>query len=453
MYYIFLNFKYNLFYNNNYKVRKILNILLAIIAVLSFNHTNAALWVVDSISLENSSDNSLEISWWNVEGAFWYYVYYSEEARNTNWYDDPTVEFVEENKYNIVDLEKLTKYYVSIRVVDQEWNEWEYSDEVYFITNWIKADRTNFWLTNVKVEKLNKLILTFNSALDDWANAERDIKLVKKGDELNLININSNELRGDSELVLNLDSELVVWWEYNLTVIIIKSKSGDTIESWIDGLFSFIVPDSFKPVDDIVVKKPECYWLTLWDTTWDAPFETSVSCEWKDVENFRVECWNWKVNVWWAVNGETSYITQCKYDTAWVYEVACYINWTISSEYCKDTITIYSPITVDENENVVNNNWTNDDNSEKVLIDKWEEWKKWWKNENNVETDDSWKNPDFVYWKWWTNVKSNVFSNNTKIVASKQNNLPQTWPENIVVIVLSFFLWIIIMLVLRRKKS
>lgn len=440
---------------------KILNILLVIITVFSFNQAIASLWNIDSISLENSSDTSLDISWWDVEWAFWYYIYYSEDPRTLDWYDDPVAEFVEENKYSITDLKKLTKYYISIRVVDQDANELGYSDEVYFITNWSKTDSSGFWLSNVKVDKLDKILLTFNSPLDKSANAERDVKIVKKWEELNLISIKSNEIKADNELLLNLEKELVVGWEYNLTVIMMKSETGDTIETWIDGLFSFVVPESFRPIDDtpVVVKKPECYWLTLWDTTWDAPFETSVSCEWKDVSNFRIECWNGKVMTSLATSWETSFIADCKYVKAWVYEAACYIDWNITNDYCKQTITIYSPIVLEPNENPVvvidKNDDKNNDKKPKDIENSSNElnlnnWWNWW---SNINISKNWfDSVDLSYWKWWANVKSNAFTNNTKVVASQQSNLPQTWPENIVFIILSLIFWVFLMIFLKKRS-
>lgn len=442
-------------------MRKILNrfLLLFTIVFLYTNNVGAEIWVVDSISLDSSTDNSLEISWSEVWGAFWYYVYYSETPIVGDSYDDPIAEFIETNNYVISDLDKLTKYYISIKVVDvnSDESEWPFSDEVSFITKWASSLWSTFWLSNVRIEKLDKLVLVFTSPLDNSENADRDFKIVQRTDSSNYIYVSSTEVQNSTELLLGLESELIIWEQYDLTVITISSETWENIESWVNSLKSFIVPESFRPVVEpiLIQKNPLCYSLILWDTTWDAPFETSVWCEWNDVDTFRIECGNGSV-ITKTANWLTNYIWSCNYDVWWNYQVICYINGNITNDSCKDSIQIYSSVVVEDNPIV------KDPISEPIIEPIIEPVKEPIKNPIAEPVEAPIKNqwntiwepavwtPKVDCWKSWCN---NNLGNSTEVVAWELEELAKAWPESIIIFLISLLFALFLMISLRGKKS
>lgn len=418
---------------------KILNILLLLLTFFSFiNYTNATLWLVNWISLDKSTDKTLDISWESVAWAYWYNVYYSETPIVDGYYDDPISEFIEESNYTISDLDKSTKYYISIKVIDSNVDEWSFSNEVSFSTKWTTSVWNGFWLSTVRIDKLNKIILIFSSWLDDSSNSKRSFRITKKSDPLKTISISSTEIQNSNELLLYLDEELEVLEQYNLTVISIKSDSWENIESWINWLVSFVVPESFKYIKVIPEKNPVCTSLILWNTSWDAPFTTTVSCEWKDVDTFKILCWNGNIltkkSEW--IN---TFIWECNYSVSWTYEVKCYINESIINDKCMQSINIYAPIVIDDKINPKLGKEKYPINVKNI-------------DDNMVQLGNIWGTNIALSSKWWKNIAKNMYSNNIRVVASEQNILPDTWPKNIIILLSSLLFGLFIMIFVRWRR-
>ena len=281
-------------------MKKLLLISLSLMITFSYVIANS-LEAPKNLKLENSTINSLEVSWDAVKDAEWYYVHYSKQSGiSENWYESIIEELVEETSVNILDLDKDTTYYVAITsvfAIDSDYEESPYSNEWVFTTG-ETSDTNDFALQEASVLSSKKIELVFNNNLDNSSEAKREFKIVNKNDSLDELEVVENNLLEEgNKLELVLDREMMNSWEYNITVISLMDSKWNNIKSWIDGLNSFVTPDIFeKEVTQEEKAESETEWSEL-EAAWETPVTTEVTnmieknwteetnLSWKEVSN------------------------------------------------------------------------------------------------------------------------------------------------------------------------
>ena len=220
----------------------LLIIFVSIFSFVQVKALDAHTWLV----LNESSSDSLNISWDAVTDSTGYYVYYSTES----WiYDQQVDELIETTNVIINALEASTTYYVSVVSLDSQWVESENSLELETETS---ASEEIVWdpfsLQSVQVNSFSEIELTFSEALEINPDASREFKVLNKEDSLDELLVVKTQVNEEdtTKVVLTFDRETLPATEYELTVIDIKSDSGKNIESWIDGISSFSTPNEFE---------------------------------------------------------------------------------------------------------------------------------------------------------------------------------------------------------------
>ena len=220
----------------------LLIIFVSIFSFVQVKALDAPTWLV----LNESSSDSLNISWDAVTDSTGYYVYYSTES----WiYDQQVDELIETTNVIINALEASTTYYVSVVSLDSQWVESENSLELETETS---ASEEIVWdpfsLQSVQVNSFSEIELTFSEALEINPDASREFKVLNKEDSLDELLVVKTQVNEEdtTKVVLTFDRETLPATEYELTVIDIKSDSGKNIESWIDGISSFSTPNEFE---------------------------------------------------------------------------------------------------------------------------------------------------------------------------------------------------------------
>ena len=220
----------------------LLIIFVSIFSFVQVKALDAPTWLV----LNESSSDSLNISWDAVTDSTGYYVYYSTES----WiYDQQVDELIETTNVIINALEASTTYYVSVVSLDSQWVESENSLELETETS---ASEEIVWdpfsLQSVQVNSFSEIELTFSEALEIHPDASREFKVLNKEDSLDELLVVKTQVNEEdtTKVVLTFDRETLPATEYELTVIDIKSDSGKNIESWIDGISSFSTPNEFE---------------------------------------------------------------------------------------------------------------------------------------------------------------------------------------------------------------
>jgi len=100
---------------------------------------------------------------------------------------------------------------------------------------------------------------------------------------------------------------------------------------------------------------------------------------------------------------------------------------------------------MDENTNIIES-WI--DNIETFTVT---EQTKMYQEKNNIEENLN-SATEENKWPTWTNLTSEEVENTTESVAKNQSNLPETWPEHILIVILSIVLWGLFF-VLKYKKA
>lgn len=104
----------------------------------------------------------------------------------------------------------------------------------------------NFALTKAEIVWSKKINLIFNSPLESASWAIRDFKIINKADDLDVINILSNNLVANNKLEINLDKALSVSTDYEINVISIKDNNWNNITKWINWIIAFKTPSVFS---------------------------------------------------------------------------------------------------------------------------------------------------------------------------------------------------------------
>ena len=241
-----------------------------------------ALDIESAPTVSSASDTSLSVDWEDINSALGYYIYYWKTSWTDAWYEFEWIDLIEASETVLENLEKDTDYYVAVTVVDDNWNESPYSPEAFFSTStqqtWVVTN-SDFALDEVTVLSANELELSFSNIVDGSEDAVREFKLMPKSgwSELAITQASVNSF-DPMRVTLVTETDLVEESEYELTVISMQDIDKNNIETWIDGIKTFMVPR---------------WSTTTYEETSETPVET-VDLESEDVE----------LNAAWPVEAE-----------------------------------------------------------------------------------------------------------------------------------------------------
>ena len=367
-------------------MKSIFSFLSVVILFFTLIVSTFAVDAPNNLKLDSNTDTSVSLSWDTAEGAVMYYILYSKESGITNWYDLNT-DLIENNYFNITDLESGANYYFSVVSFDENWDESSYSNELTVNLWW--NDGNDFVLESVNVLMKDVIELNFSENLSDWNDPIREFRITNAIDDLDFFDVVSSELnvQDKSKITLILDRELIEWNEYEVVIVAITSDWGKNIESWIDNAIKFIailptVNDSNNTNSTIIINED-------WSSTETAPDGTKTTIY-----------YDWTV-------------------------VVLSPDWSSTTTNPDWTITI---TTSDGNTVTTNPDWSIADDAEL----------------NSAAEEQSWVS--------WTDIAAEDIENSALFVAWNNSNLPKTWPEHILMLILSIILWVLIF-IFKYKKA
>jgi hypothetical protein len=209
--------------------------LLFVFFIFTITSVNALVLEWD-INLENATSDSLEISWPAVDGALGYFVYYDTESHDDDKnYTNTSDDMIETTNYTIKDLQANTNYYVALKVVDWDGNEWDFSNEYKFTTSW-QSIENSLSIENIEVIDSNTISVKFNVDIDSTKDYE--FKIEEKDNNLNELTINSVNIEWNY-VNLVLGTSLESNKDYTLTVVSLTGINWETIEEWVDWVIDF----------------------------------------------------------------------------------------------------------------------------------------------------------------------------------------------------------------------
>lgn len=226
-------------------MKKMFIAFLSLTSLLSFSSA-FAISMDTAPALSSSTETSLSLDWNDLEGALWYYIYYSKQSGATDGYDFEWVDLIESSETTLENLERDTTYYIALTVVDDNGNESQFSPEASFATgnqSSTPVESSTFALDGVVVLSANQIELEFNAALDNSENAVRELRIVEKqsGSEV-FVSESSLNSTSSNKLIATMSTDLVEEAQYNVTVVSIQDINKNNIESGIDWISTFIVP-------------------------------------------------------------------------------------------------------------------------------------------------------------------------------------------------------------------
>lgn len=226
-------------------MKKIVISLLSILGFFSIVSTYA-ISISSAPSMKATSNTSITIEWNAIEDALGYYVYYDTASGESSGYRNEVPDLIEDTQYIIEWLSPSTQYYIAISAVDIEAEESGYSPELVVSTS--GPENTNvFALENVEATQQDELTLTFSAPLEDVADAQREFLILHNQTEEEVFAIDTQLNQQDPRiLTVMLDRDLELGARYDFTILAIADVSGRNIESGIDALTNFQVPQNFS---------------------------------------------------------------------------------------------------------------------------------------------------------------------------------------------------------------
>ncbi len=214
--------------------------------LLSFNSV-FAIEAPSGLTVDSVSSASATLSWEEVSNAAAYSVYYWENSSDLSGKD-----LVEKSPYTLVGLQDNTIYYVSVVSNDDSFEESDRSEIVQFTTGDNTAttvsSSSSFALENVEVVSENKLKLEFSADINSSEDSPREFKITNKFDELEQLVVFDSEIdeQDKNVLILTMQESIPTSAQYNVTVVRLNDADGNNIQNGIDGIASFVTPDSYE---------------------------------------------------------------------------------------------------------------------------------------------------------------------------------------------------------------
>jgi len=225
-------------------------ILLFIASVLmsSFIVSAYAAEVTEAPSMKSNSNTSITIEWNEDQDALGYYIHYDTASWEESWYRNEVPDLVEGTEYTIEWLSPSTQYFIAVSAVDIDAEESATSPEAALFTTGEDTAQA-FALESVEATGVQELTLTFNADLENEEDSEREFLVLDAQTEEEIFIADTELDEEDStKLMVSLDRELELGASYNFTILSIIDANGRNIESGIDALTNFEVPESF-PTD------------------------------------------------------------------------------------------------------------------------------------------------------------------------------------------------------------
>ncbi len=208
-------------------------------------HATQAPWELQATTV---SDSSVTIDWQDVPDVLWYYIYYWETSGSWSDYDIEWVDLIEESTYELTDLNAETRYYIAITAVDETWSESDKSPELEALTlsEWSEAQAVSLRIINAKAIDDTSIEMEFSLDMESGSSAGRQfiIENIDSGEEV-WVDISDVVPGKPRNILAILDGKLQSNSQYKITVLDIRDKDGNTIESWIDAFVNFTTPEVF----------------------------------------------------------------------------------------------------------------------------------------------------------------------------------------------------------------
>jgi len=244
----------------NLNLMKKLLLLIASLSLSFFTLIVYAAEVTVAPSMKANSNTSITVQWNSDPDALGYYVHYDTASGEASWYRNEVPDLIEDAEYTIEWLKPSTQYFIAISAVDIDGEESDVSPEVALFTTG-EATSQAFALEGVEATWIQELTLTFNSQLEDTQDAEREFLIINsQTDEEIFVEDTELDQEETNKLILSLDRELVLSGSYDFTILSIIDVNGRNIESGIDALTNFQVPESFveESVEpEVIVELPD----------------------------------------------------------------------------------------------------------------------------------------------------------------------------------------------------
>jgi len=245
----------------------------------SFLYQWFAIEAPTGVVVENKTSTSISLSWDAIEEALGYMIYYWTESWIENGYNKPS-EAVDTNSFVLENLLADTTYYLSVVALDDNAEEWPFSDEliVDIVSEWgnilntednienntedsndqvVNEEAVNFVLEKIEVIAYDKLELSFSTELDTSEEAVREFKITNKNDTFDTFEVLNSEISvfEPNKILLTLDRNTEIWNEYDVVIIAITNFEGKNIESWIDNSETFVVSEIIEQEEEEVVEE------------------------------------------------------------------------------------------------------------------------------------------------------------------------------------------------------
>ena len=222
-------------------------ILISLLSMLFIQSTYAtqAPWELQATMV---SDTSIEIDWQDVPDVLWYYIYYWESTGISDDYDIEWVDLIENSEYKLTDLNPETPYYIAVTAVDDTGSESGKSPELEALTlsAWSESQAVSLRIMSAKAIDDTSIEMEFSLDMETWSTVQRQF-IIQNNDTGEEIWVDiSDVIPGKPRNVLAiLDGKLLSSSQYKITVLDIRDKNGNTIESWIDAFINFTTPEVF----------------------------------------------------------------------------------------------------------------------------------------------------------------------------------------------------------------
>lgn len=227
---------------------KIIIKLILLLPVMGFFYGAHAIEAPWQIQVVTKSDTSVELDWQDVADVLWYYIYYGETSGSGSDYDIEGINLIETSDYTLTDLSPETRYYVAITAVDDIGRESDKSPELELVTlaSGQEAQAASLRIVEAKAVDESSVELMFSLEMESWNSAQREFIIENSvtGEEIG-VDISDILPWKPKSILAILDQELETNTNYKITVLDIRDKDGNTIESGIDAFVNFTTPSTF----------------------------------------------------------------------------------------------------------------------------------------------------------------------------------------------------------------
>lgn len=218
-----------------------MKLYMKLFSVLILSLSYLSVYAIDApqnVSIVSSDDTSVSLSWDEVSDAAGYVVNYSNTPGNYN-FQSPNL--IEDTVYTLTGLETWETYYFSVVAIDENIDESTPSEELSVVIWW---ETEWFALSSIEVVDVDLIKLNFNAPLDTSDEAIQEIKVAKRSnplDELEILDLTIDNTNNKGLYLAFVSTTLPEQGqEYDVTVIELQDSIWRNIESGRDAIETFI---------------------------------------------------------------------------------------------------------------------------------------------------------------------------------------------------------------------